>query len=333
MDRGNLLNIRDLSVEFHTDSGVVKAVNGMNISLNKRETLGLVGETGAGKTTTALAMLNLVPDPPGIITSGTIDFDGVNILETKEKDMRKIRGEKISMIFQDPMTSLNPVMTIGDQIEEVFALHTNLDKKERREKTLEMLDVVGIRRERVNDYPHQLSGGMKQRIVIAMALACNPEIIIADEPTTALDVTIQAQVMELMKDLKAKYNTSIIMITHDLGVIAEIADKVSVVYAGEVVESGTTKDIYTDKRHPYTMGLFASIPKLTGDVKRLEVIPGQTPDPTNLPSGCKFHPRCEKCMEICKQQSPDMYEVSEGHYVKCFLYQDKEKAEVEGNDK
>lgn len=333
MDRGNLLNIRDLSVEFHTDSGVVKAVNGMNISLNKKETLGLVGETGAGKTTTALAMLNLVPDPPGIITSGTIDFDGVNILETKEKDMRKIRGEKISMIFQDPMTSLNPVMTIGDQIEEVFALHTDLDKKQRKEKTLEMLDVVGIRRERVNDYPHQLSGGMKQRIVIAMALACNPEIIIADEPTTALDVTIQAQVMELMKDLKAKYDTSIIMITHDLGVIAEIADRVSVVYAGEVVESGTTKDIYTDKRHPYTKGLFASIPKLTGDVERLEVIPGQTPDPTNLPKGCKFHPRCEQCMEICKQQSPEMYEVTPGHYVKCFLYKENEKAEVEGNDR
>lgn len=333
MDRGNLLNIRDLSVEFHTDSGVVKAVNGMNISLNKRETLGLVGETGAGKTTTALAMLNLVPDPPGIITSGTIDFDGVDILSTKEKDMRKIRGEKISMIFQDPMTSLNPVMTIGDQIEEVFALHTDLDKKQRKEKTLEMLDVVGIRRERVNDYPHQLSGGMKQRIVIAMALACNPEVIIADEPTTALDVTIQAQVMELMKDLKAKYDTSIIMITHDLGVIAEIADKVSVVYAGEVVESGTTKDIYTDKRHPYTMGLFASIPKLTGDVHRLEVIPGQTPDPTDLPYGCKFHPRCDKCMEICRKESPEMYEVAPGHYVKCFLYKDKEKAEVEGNDR
>lgn len=333
MDRGNLLNIRDLSVEFHTDSGVVKAVNGMNLSLNKRETLGLVGETGAGKTTTALAILNLVPDPPGIITSGKIDFNGIDILETKEKEMRKIRGEKISMIFQDPMTSLNPVMTIGDQIEEVFDLHTDLDKKARKEKTLEMLDVVGIRRERVNDYPHQLSGGMKQRIVIAMALACNPEIIIADEPTTALDVTIQAQVMELMKDLKEKYNTSIIMITHDLGVIAEIADRVSVVYAGEVVESGTTKDIYTDKRHPYTKGLFASIPKLTGDVKRLEVIPGQTPDPTNLPSGCKFNPRCEKCMEICKIESPGEYEVTPGHFVKCFLYNDKKEVEVEENDR
>ena len=322
MEKGNLLNIRDLSVEFNTDSGVVKAVNGMNLSLNKKETLGHVGETGAGKTTTALAILNLVPDPPGIISSGEIEFDGKDILNTKEKDMRKIRGEKISMIFQDPMTSLNPVMTIGKQIEEVLALHTKLDKNGRKEKTLEMLDLVGIRRERVNDYPHQLSGGMKQRIVIAMALACNPEIIIADEPTTALDVTIQAQVMELMKELKSKFDTSIIMITHDLGVIAEIADKVAVVYAGEVVESGTTKDIYTDKKHPYTVGLFSSIPKLTGDVERLQVIPGMTPDPTNLPTGCKFHPRCTKCMEMCKTNEPPVYEVSPGHFVKCFLYKD-----------
>ena len=333
MKKGNLLNIRGLSVEFHTDSGVVKAVNGMDLSLNKKETLGLVGETGAGKTTTALAILNLVPDPPGIITAGEVEFEGENILEKKEKDMRKIRGEKISMIFQDPMTSLNPVMTIGKQIEEVFALHTDLDKKEIKEKTLEMLDVVGIRRERVNDYPHQLSGGMKQRIVIAMALACNPEIILADEPTTALDVTIQAQVMELMKELKRKYDTSIIMITHDLGVIAEIADKVSVVYAGEVVDTGSTIDIYPDKEHPYTVGLFSSIPKLTGDVERLQVIPGATPDPTNLPTGCKFHPRCTKCMEICKTEVPPMYEVTPEHYVKCFLYKDSKQVDVNEEDK
>lgn len=323
MEKGNLLNIRDLSVLFNTDSGVVHAVNGMNISLDKGETLGLVGETGAGKTTTALALLNLVPDPPGEISSGTIEFDGVDILKAKEKDMRKIRGRKISMIFQDPMTSLNPVMTIGKQIDEVFELHTDYDKAKRKEKVLEMLDVVGIRRERVNDYPHQLSGGMKQRIVIAMALACNPEILIADEPTTALDVTIQAQVMELMKELKQKYDTSIIMITHDLGVIAEIADKVSVVYAGQVVETGTTKDIFTNKLHPYTIGLFTSIPKLTGDVERLKVIPGQTPDPTNLPKGCKFHPRCEKCMEKCKIEEPKMYKVSDTQYVKCFLYENE----------
>lgn len=333
MKKGNLLNVRGLSVEFHTDSGVVKAVNGMDLSLNKKETLGLVGETGAGKTTTALAILNLVPDPPGIISAGEIEFEGENILKKKEKEMRKIRGGKISMIFQDPMTSLNPVMTIGKQIEEVFTLHTDLDKKEIKEKTLEMLDVVGIRRERVNDYPHQLSGGMKQRIVIAMALACNPEIIIADEPTTALDVTIQAQVMELMKELKSKYDTSIIMITHDLGVIAEIADKVSVVYAGEVVETGSTKDIYTDKKHPYTIGLFSSIPKLTGDVDRLQVIPGATPDPTNLPTGCKFHPRCTECMEICKTEAPPMYEVTPEHYVKCFLYKDSKQVDENGEEK
>lgn len=328
MKEGNLLNIRNLSIEFHTDSGVVKAVNDMNLSLNKKETLGLVGETGAGKTTTALAILNLVPDPPGIITSGTIKFNDEEILEKKDREMRKIRGEKISMIFQDPMTSLNPVMTIGEQIEEVLQLHTKLNKEEIHKRAKEMLEVVGILPERINDYPHQLSGGMKQRIVIAMALACNPEIILADEPTTALDVTIQAQVLELMKDLKRKYDTSMIMITHDLGIIAEIADTVAVVYAGEVVEYGTLKDIFEDKRHPYTLGLFNSIPKLTDDVERLSVIPGHTPDPTNLPKGCKFHPRCEKCMEKCKTENPENQEVTNGHYVKCFLYENTGKKEA-----
>ena len=331
MRKGNLLNIRDLSVEFHTDSGIVKAVNGMNISLNRKETLGLVGETGAGKTTTALSRLNLVPDPPGIITSGTVEFEGEDLLKKKDKEMQKIRGSKISMIFQDPMTSLNPVMTIGEQIEEVYELHTDLSKKERHEKAGNMLEVVGIRRERINDYPHQLSGGMKQRIVIAMALACNPEIILADEPTTALDVTIQAQVLELMKDLKQKYDTSIIMITHDLGVIAEISDYVAVVYAGSVVEYGSTKQLFTDKKHPYTIGLFNSIPSLTGDVERLKVIPGMTPDPTDLPNGCRFHPRCEHCMERCKVEEPGVYEVEEGHSVKCFLF-DEYKREENGDE-
>lgn len=320
MRKGNLLNIRDLTVEFHTDSGIVKAVNGMNLSLNRKETLGLVGETGAGKTTTALSILNLVPDPPGIIKSGVVEFEGEDLLKKKDKEMQKIRGQKISMIFQDPMTSLNPVMTIGEQIEEVFELHTDLNKKERHEKAGDMLEVVGIRRERINDYPHQLSGGMKQRIVIAMALACNPEIILADEPTTALDVTIQAQVLELMKDLKQKYDTSIIMITHDLGVIAEISDYVAVVYAGSVVEYGSTKQIFTNKKHPYTIGLFNSIPSLTGDVERLKVIPGMTPDPANLPSGCRFHPRCEHCVERCRNSEPGVYEIEDGHFVKCFLF-------------
>lgn len=327
MQKGDLLNIRNLCVEFHTDSGIVKAVNNMNLSLNRSETLGLVGETGAGKTTTALSILNLIPDPPGVITDGVVEFEGEDVLKKKGKEMRQIRGKKISMIFQDPMTSLNPVMTIGDQIKEVIELHTDLNKKDQDKRVLEMLELVGIRPERVNDYPHQLSGGMKQRIVIAMALACNPEIIIADEPTTALDVTIQAQVLELMKDLKRKFNTSIIMITHDLGVIAEIADRVDVVYAGEVVESGSTKDIYTNKLHPYTIGLFESIPSLTDDVERLAVIPGATPDPTDLPKGCKFHPRCTHCMEKCKLEDPKMYEVEEDHFVKCFLFENSDKTE------
>lgn len=328
MKKGNLLNIRDLSVEFHTDSGTCKAVNNMNLSLDKKQTLGLVGETGAGKTTTALSILNLVPDPPGVITSGSIEFNGEEILTKKEKDLRKIRGEEISMIFQDPMTSLNPVMTIGQQIGEVLKLHTDLDKSQITERAKEMLEVVGILPERINDYPHQLSGGMKQRIVIAMALACNPEIILADEPTTALDVTIQAQVLELMKGLKQKFDTSIIMITHDLGIIAEIADTVAVVYAGEVVEFGGLKDIFTDKRHPYTIGLFSSIPKLTGDVERLSVIPGHTPDPTDLPKGCKFHPRCTSCMERCKTEDPSNYQVTDGHYVKCFLFEKEDRKEA-----
>lgn len=319
--RGNLLNIRDLSVEFHTDSGIVKAVNNLSLSLNKGETLGLVGETGAGKTTTALSILNLVPDPPGVITSGTIEFNGEDILKKKDKEMQKIRGEKISMIFQDPMTSLNPVMTIGDQIREVLELHTDLEKKDLEERAMTMLDLVGIRRERYRDYPHQLSGGMKQRIVIAMALACNPEIILADEPTTALDVTIQAQVLELMKDLKRKFDTSIIMITHDLGVIAEISDFVAVTYAGTVVEYGSVKQIFTNKSHPYTVGLFYSIPTLTETVDRLKVIPGATADPTNLPTGCKFHPRCAYCTERCRREEPGVYEVEPGHLVKCFRFE------------
>lgn len=325
LPKGNLLNIENLSVEFHTDSGVVKAVNNLSLSLNRKETLGLVGETGAGKTTTALSILNLIPDPPGVITSGTITFEGEDLLKKKDREMQHIRGRKISMIFQDPMTSLNPVMTVGDQIREVLELHTDLDKKDLDAKVLEMLSLVGIRPERVGDYPHQLSGGMKQRIVIAMALACSPEIILADEPTTALDVTIQAQVLELMKALKEKFETSVIMITHDLGVIAEISDYVAVVYAGSVVEYGTTRQIYTNKSHPYTVGLFYSIPTLTGDVHRLKVIPGATADPTDLPTGCKFHPRCEHCMERCRREEPGFYEVEEGHVVKCFLFDKEER--------
>ena len=316
----DLLDIRNLSVAFDTDSGKVYAVNDLSLKIGRKETLGLVGETGAGKTTTALAVMKLIQSPPGKITSGEIILEGQDLMTVPEKDMFNIRGNKISMIFQDPMTSLNPVMTVGEQISEVIELHQKLSKDELRKKTEEMLEVVGIRKERINDYPHQFSGGMKQRVVIAMALACNPELIIADEPTTALDVTIQAQVLELMKNLKEKYDTSMILITHDLGVVAEICDYVSVIYAGSIVEYASVKDMYETPGHPYTKGLFNSIPSLDEDVESLTTIKGNPPDPSALPSGCRFHPRCDKCMEICKHTNPELQEVSPGHFIACHLF-------------
>ena len=316
----DLLDIRNLSVAFDTDSGKVYAVNNLSIKIGRKETLGLVGETGAGKTTTALAVMKLIQSPPGKITSGEIILEGQDLMRVPEKDMFNIRGNKISMIFQDPMTSLNPVMTVGEQISEVIELHQKLSKDELRKKTEEMLEVVGIRKERINDYPHQFSGGMKQRVVIAMALACNPELIIADEPTTALDVTIQAQVLELMKNLKEKYDTSMILITHDLGVVADICDYVSVIYAGSIVEYASVKDMYETPGHPYTKGLFNSIPSLDEDVESLTTIKGNPPDPSALPSGCRFHPRCDKCMEICKHTNPEFQEVSPGHFIACHLF-------------
>lgn len=316
----NLLTIKNLTVEYITDSGKVEAVNNLNMKVGVRQTVGFVGETGAGKTTTAKAIMKLIQTPPGYIKSGEIYLGGQNLFEVKEKDMFNIRGDKVSMIFQDPMTSLNPIMTIGDQIKEVIELHQKVSKDELDAKTKEMLSLVGIRPERINDYPHEFSGGMKQRVVIAMALACNPELIIADEPTTALDVTIQAQVLELMKDLKEKYNTSMILITHDLGVVAETCDKVCVIYAGTIVEDSGVEDIYEKPLHPYTVGLFDSIPSLDEDVDRLTVIPGATPDPSNLPDGCRFHPRCKKCMDICRTKFPEMREVKPGHFVACHLY-------------
>lgn len=315
-----LLDIRNLSVAFDTDSGKVYAVNNLSLKIGRKETLGLVGETGAGKTTTALAVMKLIQSPPGKITSGEIILEGQDLMRVPEKDMFNIRGNKISMIFQDPMTSLNPVMTVGEQISEVIELHQKLSKDELRKKTEEMLEVVGIRKERINDYPHQFSGGMKQRVVIAMALACNPELIIADEPTTALDVTIQAQVLELMKNLKEKYDTSMILITHDLGVVAEICDYVSVIYAGSIVEYASVKDMYETPGHPYTKGLFNSFPSLDEDVESLTTIKGNPPDPSALPSGCRFHPRCDKCMEICKHTNPEFQEVSPGHFIACHLF-------------
>ncbi len=323
-EKKNLLEIRDLTVEYHTNGGVVHAVNGLNLEVAPKETLGFVGETGAGKTTTALSILNLLPHPQGKVISGSIKYNGEEILNKSNKEMTHIRGEKISMIFQDPMTSLNPVMTVGDQIAEGIRLHEHLSKADAHKKALEMLKTVGIRPERASDYPHQFSGGMKQRVVIAIALACNPELLIADEPTTALDVTIQAQMLELMKGLKDQYNTSMIMITHDLGIVAEICDKVAIMYAGNVVEYGDKVDIFTPEKphHPYTVGLFDSIPDIYNEQEELKIIKGLTPDPTNLPSGCTFHPRCPYACEECSKQAPKHLEVGPGHTISCHRFDD-----------
>lgn len=322
MDDKKVLEVNNLQVVYQTDQETVMAVNGISFDLNQKETLGLVGETGAGKTTTALSILRLLPDKIGLVKNGEIIFNGTNLLELKDSDMRSIRGRKISMIFQDPMSSLNPIMTVGDQIAEVVESHKteNMTKADINKKVDEMFQLVGIPAKRKNEYPHQFSGGMKQRVVIAMALACDPELLIADEPTTALDVTIQAQVLMMMNDLKEKMNTSMILISHDLGVIAQTCDKVAIMYAGEIIESGTIEDIFTgDKHHPYTVGLFGSIPKLDEETDRLSPIDGMMPDPTNLPDGCKFHPRCPNCTEICKTQQPDNY-VHETHTIKCVLF-------------
>lgn len=324
MDK-KLLEIKDLSVEYSTDNGIVRAVNNFNIVLNKGETLGIVGETGAGKTTTALGILRLVPDPPGKISSGEIFFEGKDLLKMKDTELREIRGNKISMIFQDPMTSLNPVMTIGEQIAEGIEIHQKLNKNEALDKANEMLELVGIPKERAGEYPHQFSGGMKQRVVIAIALACNPNLLIADEPTTALDVTIQAQVLELMQDLKEEFNTAMILITHDLGVVAETCDNVAIMYAGEVIEFASLEQLFENPSHPYTQGLFGSIPNLEEDVKRLKPIEGLMPDPTDLPSGCTFHPRCPYAEDICSKEWPDSTDIGDKHLVKCLIYQGKVK--------
>jgi peptide/nickel transport system ATP-binding protein len=321
----SILEIKNLHVIYETDEARVHAVNGIHLQLNRGETLGLVGETGAGKTTTAISILRLLPERTGKITDGEILFDGVNLLEQDTNTMRGIRGARISMIFQDPMTSLNPVISVGDQIAESILLH-NPDKKSKTEVGQEVdavLELVGIPAFRKKEYPHQFSGGMKQRVVIAMALVCNPELLIADEPTTALDVTIQAQVLAMMMDLKTRLNTSLIMISHDLGVIAETSDHVAVMYAGEIVEYGTLKDILEGQaRHPYTEGLFNSIPDLERETDRLKPIRGNPPDPTNLPTGCKFHPRCPECMAICKTTPPAAH-VLGTHRIACHLFEGK----------
>lgn len=326
-----VLEIKDLAIEYRTDLETVKAVNGISFSIESGETLGLVGETGAGKTTTALGILGLLPSRTGHVTSGSVVFEGKNLLTLSKREMEHVRGQSISMIFQDPMTALNPVLTVGDQIGEALYLHhkEDLSQKDIEKKVEETLELVGIPRERAKEYPYQFSGGMRQRVVIAMALVCNPQLLIADEPTTALDVTIQAQILSIICDLQRKYGTSVIMITHDLGVVAETCDKVGIMYAGEIVEYGKLEDIFTgDVHHPYTVGLFGSIPNLKENARRLHPIEGLMPDPSNLPEGCCFSPRCTKCMEICKKQKPDVWE-KDGHQVRCHLYAQQSARETE----
>ena len=318
----NLLELKDLTIHYFTDEGVVKAVNGLTLSVGAGETVGLVGETGAGKTTTALGIMNLVPDPPGKIVSGEILYQGEDLAKKNQMEMRDIRGRQISMIFQDPMTALNPVLTVGDQIAEVIRLHEELSRADAYIKAAKMLEMVGIPSERLGEYPHQFSGGMKQRVVIAIALACSPKLLIADEPTTALDVTIQAQVLKMMNDLKQNLGTSMILITHDLGVVAETCDKVAIMYAGEIVESGSLEDIFLHTAHPYTKGLFESIPSLKKDTKRLKPIKGLMPDPRSLPEGCSFSPRCPYVKEKCALEDPQVTEIAEGHFVKCPYWRD-----------
>lgn len=318
-----LFEIKNLSIKYRSDNGDVLAVNNLNMELKKGRTLGFVGETGAGKTTTALGIMGLVPNPPGEITSGQILFEGKDLLSMDEEDMRNIRGGNIAMIFQDPMTSLNPLVTVGDQIMEMILLHKNVTKDEARTLAGEMLEKVGIPSDRSGEFPHQFSGGMRQRVVIAIALACNPKMIIADEPTTALDVTIQAQVLELMKELKVEFKTAMILITHDLGVVAEVCDDVAVIYAGSIIEYGSLQSIYTAPKHPYTQGLFKSIPDIETDSETLHIIDGMPPDPTRIPSGCAFHPRCKHSSVKCSQAMPNQVCVGSDHRVACYLYEEE----------
>ena len=313
----NILEIKDLVVEYHTDDAVIHAVNGVNLTVKEGETLGLVGETGAGKTTIARAILRILQTPPAKFCGGTIEFKGQNLMELSESEMRKIRGNKIAMIFQDPMTALNPIEKVGFQIAEAIKLHNKVSQADAVRRACDMLETVGIQAERYEEYPHQFSGGMKQRVIIAMALACNPELILADEPTTALDVTIQAQVLEMIQGLIETLNTSVVLITHDLGVVANICNTVAVVYAGEIVEYGTVEHIFDYQAHPYTIGLFNSLPKLDTKEPRLKPIKGLMPDPTNLPKGCKFNERCPDAKNACFSETPPFGEITPGHFVKC----------------
>lgn len=312
------LEVKNLVVHYTSEGKEIHAVNDVSLSIEKGRTLGLVGETGAGKTTIAKSILRILPEPPAHVDQGQILLEGKNLLELENTEMQKIRGKRISMIFQDPMTALNPVMRVGDQIAEGIALHEKVSKKEAEEKAKQMLEMVGIPGSRYRDYPHQFSGGMKQRVVIAMALACSPDLLLADEPTTALDVTIQAQVLDIIKDLQEKLNTAMIMITHDLGIVAEVCDNVAVVYAGEIVEFGSLEEIFDHPTHPYTIGLFGSLPDINSEVERLSPISGMPPDPSNLPSGCAFSPRCPYANEACKRAKVELKNIGGTHVCRCL---------------
>lgn len=317
-----ILQVKDLQVEYRTDDATIYAVNGVDLTVRRNMTVGLVGKTGAGKTTTALSIMNLIPDQVGVITGGAIELEGKDVLSMDDSEMNAIRGKDVAMIFQDPMTALNPVFTVGDQIAETLMIHEHLDKKDALEKAGRMLETVGIPAERAKEYPSQFSGGMKQRVVIAIGLACNPKLLIADEPTTALDVTIQAQVLEIMQDLKETYKMGLIMITHDLGIVAEICDEVAVMYAGRIVEYGTLEDVFEHTLHPYTEGLFNSLPNINDRRHQLTPIPGLMPDPSKLPEGCAFAPRCRYATDACRAKQPQKRWVSSAHYVACSAYDD-----------
>ncbi|MBA7498099.1 Oligopeptide transport ATP-binding protein OppD [subsurface metagenome] len=316
-----LLEIKNLKTHFFSHEGIVKAVDGVSFKINQGETLGIVGESGSGKSVTALSVMKLIPHPPGKIVNGEIYFEGKDLLKLDNKEIRKIRGKKISMIFQEPMTSLDPVFTIGHEIGEAIQLHQGLNKKEARKKAIEILKIVGIPDvdKRIDNYPHELSGGMRQRVMIAMALSCNPTLLIADEPTTALDVTIQAQILRLINDLKDKFGASVMLITHDLGVIAEMCDNVAVMYAGHIVEYTDVYTLFSNPLHPYTKGLSKSIPRMNVETEHLDAIPGIVPNLLDLPSGCPFHPRCDFCFERCVKEMPELIEIENSHLVKCHL--------------
>ncbi|WP_226087176.1 ABC transporter ATP-binding protein [Mesobacillus sp. S13] len=321
-----LLELKNLKTYFKRKKTVIPAVDGVDLVINKGETVALVGESGSGKSITSLSIMRLIPSPPGEIVDGQIQFDGRDLVKASEEEMCRIRGNDISMIFQEPMTSLNPVLTIGEQITEVLTYHQGLNQVMAKKKAIEMLELVGFSRakEIINDYPHRLSGGMRQRVMIAMAMSCNPKLLIADEPTTALDVTIQAQILDLMKDLSTKFNTSILIITHDLGVVSEVADRVVVMYAGQVVEEAMVEDLFENPLHPYTNGLMGSIPSIDEDHERLASIEGNVPSPENLPKGCRFAPRCPHAFDRCFNEAPSLLRKYSTRSVRCFLHDDKE---------